>query len=318
MFSKIKLLSAVAASAFLFSTASALGGEFPSGPIKIVHGSSAGAPQDVMVRRLASEMEVVAGVPVVVEPRPGGTGQLAMAYLKGQAPDGHTIFNDATGITSVLQLPGAAHKWTDFQPLYRIQLDPFALYTKRDGAYPTLDALLAAMREKPGQIRVGGYGTGSPHQITTLMLAELAGVEPTWVPFSSGGDAINAVMAGDIEAAMSNISVYGRFKERTQVVAVTSEDRVAAHPDVPTFRELGNDLARYHWRGMFVHGDTPGAIVDKLYQIVDAAVNSEDFQKYLAESSTLQGSMTNAEFQSLLEDQAVADEKMLKSLGMLE
>lgn len=292
--------------------------DFPSGPIKIVHGSSAGAPQDVMVRRLAAQMEAVAGVPVVVEPRPGGTGQVAMAYLKGQAADGHTIFNDATGITSVLQLPGAAHEWTDFKPLYRIQLDPFALYTSRDGEYEDLDSLLAAMKANPGQIRVGGYGTGSPHQITTLMLGELAGVEPTWVPFSSGGDAIGAVMAGDIEAAMSNISVYGRFKERTRVVAVTSEERVEAHPDVPTFRELGHDLARYHWRGMFVHGDTPEETVEKLHAIVDEAVASEDFQAYLAESSTLEGTMSRAEFQSLLEEQAVADEKMLKSLGMLE
>ena len=318
MIRKIRVLSTLAAGTFALFAGAASGDGFPAGPIKIVHGSSAGAPQDVMVRRLATQMEVVAGVPVVVEPRPGGTGQLAMAYLKGQPADGHTIFNDATGITSVLQLPGAAHEWTDFTPLYRIQLDPFALYTKREGDYPTLDSLLAAMKENPGKIRVGGYGTGSPHQITTLMLAELAGVEPTWVPFSSGGDAINAVMAGDIEAAMSNISVYGRFKERTQVVAVTSEDRVDAHPDVSTFSELGHDLARYHWRGMFVHGDTPDAIVEKLYQIVDKAVNSEDFQAYLADSSTLQGSMSAAAFMSLLEDQAVADEKMLKSLGMLE
>jgi putative tricarboxylic transport membrane protein len=317
MLNRITAIAAVAASALLLSTAVGAA-DFPSGPIKIVHGSSAGAPQDVMVRRLATSMEAIAGVPVVVEPRPGGTGQVAMAYLKGQAADGHTIFNDATGITSVLQLPGAAHKWTDFKPLYRIQLDPFALYTSRDSDHATLDALLAAMKDKPGQIRVGGYGTGSPHQITTLIMAELAGVEATWVPFSSGGDAINAVMSGDIEAAMSNISVYGRFKERTQVVAVTSEERVAAHSEVPTFVELGHDLARYHWRGMFVHGDTPDDTVDKLYAILDEAMQSEDFQNYLSESSTLEGTMSQADFRALLEQQAVADEKMLKSLGMLQ
>lgn len=315
---QVSALTALLVSALTFGSPVVSADEYPSGPIKIIHGSSAGAPQDVMVRRLAVTMEEVAGVPVVVEPRPGGTGQLAMAYLKGQPADGLTIFNDATGITSVLQLPGAAHKWDDFTPLYRIQLDPFALYVKRDGDYDSLESLVAAMGENPGQIRIGGYGTGSPHQITTLILADLAEVEVTWVPFSSGGDAINAVMAGDIEAAMSNISAYSRFKERTEVVAVTSEERVKAHPDVPTFVELGHDLARYHWRGMFLRGDTPDEIVDKLHAIIDESVNSEDFQSFLDDSSTLQGSMTRAEFQALLEAQAEADTKMLKKLGMLE
>jgi tripartite-type tricarboxylate transporter receptor subunit TctC len=291
--------------------------DYPSGPIKIVHGSSAGAPQDVMLRRLAENMETAAGVPVVVEPRPGGTGQVAMAYLKGQAPDGHTIFSDATGITTVLQMPGAAHEWTDFEPLYRIQLDPFALYVQRDGDYAALDDLLADMKANSEEVRIGGYGSGSPHQITAIFMAEQAGVDLNWVPYNSGSDAVAAVMAGDLDAAMSNISVYGRFKDKTKVVGVTSDERVPAHPDTPTFKEQGLDLSRYHWRGMFVHGETEDAVADELHAIVDEAVNSEDFQEYLTASSTLQGTMTRDEFGDMLEEQAENDLVTLKNLGMV-
>lgn len=318
MLPRFKILVAALASGLMLSgAAGAAEGDYPSEPIKIVHGSSAGAPQDVMLRQLAPHLEEVAGVPIVVEPRPGGSGQVAMAYLKGQPADGYTILNEATGITSILQLPGAAHEWQDFTPLYRIQLDPFALYVQRDGKYTTLEEFIAAMKEQPGLIRIGGYGSGSPHQLTALAMAEEAGVEMVWVPYSSGTDAINAVMGGDIDAAMSNISVYNRFKERTKVLAVTSEEQLEAYPKVPTFRDEGIDLARYHWRGMFVKEGTPPEIVDELYRLIGEAVQSEGFQQYLADSSTLPGNMPRAEFEKMLEKQAESDRKTLTEIGML-
>lgn len=292
--------------------------EYPSEPIKIVHGSSAGAPQDVMLRELAQAMEKAAGVPVVVEPRPGGTGQVAMAYLSGQPADGHTIFSDATGITSVLQMPGSAYDWTDFEPVYRIQLDPFALYVRRDGEYQSLEDLVAAMEANPEQIRIGGYGTASPHQFTALALADEAGVEFTWVPHNSGTDAIAAVMAGDLEAAMSNISVYNRFKDNTEVVAITSDERLESFPDTPTFQEQGYPIARYHWRGMFAKDGTPDEVLDRLHEIVGEAVESEAFQQYLAGTATIDGSMSRADFQAMLEEQAASDRSRMIELGMIE
>jgi len=312
------LFAAAAVVCAFGQTGAAAAADYPDQPIKIVHGSSPGAPQDVMLRTLAQEMEKVAGVPVVVEGRPGGTGQVAMAYLKGQPADGYTIFSDATGITTVLQLPGAAYKWDDFKPLYRIQLDPFALYVKRGGAYSDLGDLIEDAKKRGEDVRIGGYGTGSPHQITTLALADAAGVDVTWVPYNSGSDAIAAVMAGDLEAAMSNISVYSRFKDRTKVVAVTSDEPVKAFPEVPTLRDAGYDIARYHWRGMFVDKDTPEGVTDDLYAIVDEAVKSPGFQAYLEKSSTLPGVMSRADFTEMLKGQAENDHKVLIDLGMIE
>ncbi|PMR72966.1 Bug family tripartite tricarboxylate transporter substrate binding protein [Billgrantia endophytica] len=292
--------------------------DFPDQPIRVVHTSSPGAPVDVMMRNLAQHMEAIAGVPVVVEGRPGGSGQVAMSYLKSQPADGYTIHTDGTGITAILQLPGAAHDWRDFTPLYRVQLDPFALYVQRDGAYSSLDDLLEDMRERGGQFRIGGFGTGSPHQLATLAMADEAGVDVRWVQYSSGADAVADVMSGDLEAAMSNIAIYGRFKDRTQVLAHTSEERLDAYPDIPTFADEGIDLTRYHWRGNFVHGDTPDEIVDALYDIMDQAVQSEGFQEYLEETSTLSGRMPREEFTALLEAQAESDREVLIQLGMIE
>jgi putative tricarboxylic transport membrane protein len=291
--------------------------KFPSHPILIVHGSKPGAPQDVMLRVLAKEMSQVTHVGVDVQGRPGGTGQAAIGYMVGQPANGYTIFSDATGITSVLQLPGAQFKWTQLQPVYRMQLDPFALYVK-EGKFKSLKDFFAAAKSHPGSLRVGGYGVGSPHQITMLLLAQQAGAKVTWVPFDSGSKAIAAAIGGNIDAAMSNISVYRSFKGKAQVLGVSSGDRVKPFDDVPTFKEQGYDMVRYHWRGCFVKKGTPMPIVEKLHDVVGEAVKSAAFQKYLADTATLDGTMSLPEFEQLLEKQAKDDLVVLKQLGMVK
>lgn len=311
-----KVLTVIVGALISFS-APVYADEFPSTTIKIVHGSSAGAPQDVMLRRLAPLIEQQAGVSVVVEPRPGGSGQAAMAYLKGQPADGYTIFSDGTGITSILQLPGAAHSWKDFQALYQIQLDPFALYVKADGKFEGLEDFVQSMKDNPGKIRVGGYGSGSPHHLMVQALAKKADAQITWIPYSSGTDAITAVMSGDIEAALSNVSVADRFKERTRLLAVSSEEKIPGLENIPTFKDKNYDLVKYHWRGVFLKNGTPKEIVDKLYQIFDVAVKSEEFKSYFDKSRTLHSGISIKDFEDLLTAQATEDREALIELKLI-
>lgn len=308
----------VAASvSFVFVVTGSFAQDFPSRPIKIVHGSDAGAPQDVMLRELAQHMQQATGVSVVVEPRPGGSGQVAMAAVIGQPADGHTIFSDGTGFTAILQMEGAAYSIDSFRPLYRIQLDPFALYVSKDGDFGSLEEFVHAMRDNPGEVRIGGYGTGTPFQFTSLTLAEEGRVELTWVPYNSGTDAITAVMAGDLEAAMSNISVFERFQESTSILAVSAAERVEAFDHIPTFLEQGYPIERYHWRGMLVDADTPDVVVEQLHAIIGEAVATNDFQSFLARTSTLDGTMSVAEFESMVTEQAASDKERLTALGMI-
>ncbi|WP_424138842.1 tripartite tricarboxylate transporter substrate binding protein [Roseomonas chloroacetimidivorans] len=269
-----------------------------------------------MLRLLAEEWQQIAGHPVVVDARPGASGQVAMAMLKQLPADGRTVFSDGTGITSILQLPTAQHRWTDFEPLYRLQLDPFALYVKQ-GAYPDLAAFLEAMRKRPGAVRIGGFALGGPHQIAMLRAAAKAGARFTWIPFDSGSRAITGVMGGHLEASMSNISVYETFRERTTVLAQTGEDRLGRFNDIPTFREAGIDIIAYHWRGMFLRRGTPEPVIEELYGQIGKVVRSARFQAYLRDSATLDGSMTRPAFAAMLEEQAASDTQVLKDIGLL-
>lgn len=293
------------------------GPAFAQAPItRIIHGSNAGAPQDIMLRLLAEEMQRASGQQVIVEPRPGASGQIAMGVLKQAPADGRTIFSDGTGITSILQLPTAQHKWTDFEPLYRIQLDPFALYVNPK-RFPTLDSAVAEMRKAPDAFRVGGFAQGGPHQITLMLAMEKAKASFAWIPYDSGAKAITAVMGDHLEGSMSNISVLPSFRERTVVLAHTAAERIAQFPDVPTFKELGIDIVRYHWRGMFVKPGTPEPVIQRLFDMVGAGVKAPKFQQYLKESGTLDGTMTRAEYAAMLAEQAKGDTVVLRQLRMI-
>lgn len=286
-------------------------------PIKIIHGSNAGAPQDVMLRIVAEEMRKALDQAVIVEPRPGAEGQVAMTALKQAPADGQTIFSDGTGITSILQIPGALHKWTDFEPLYRLQLDPFALYVQR-GKYADMKALIAEMRAKPSKVRIGGYAVNGPHRLTLVMVSKQFGGDFIWIPYNSGARAITEVMGGHMEGSMSNISIYEGFKEKTMVLAHTGETRVAQFPEVPTFKELGINVVRYHWRGMFVKKGTPEAVINRLFDGIGKAVKSQRYQTYLQGTATLDGTMSRADYAKMLEEQAKADTQMLEELGALK
>lgn len=288
-----------------------------SNVIRIVHGSNAGAPQDIMLRLLAEEMQKAAGQSVIVDPRPGASGQIAMNALKQAPADGRTIFSDGTGITSILQLPERQHEWTDFEPLYRIQLDPFALYAlpKR---YPALKDMLQDMRARPGEVRVGGFALGGPFQIVLTLIASKADATFSWIPYDSGTKAITAAMGEHLEGAMSNISVYPSFREKMVVLAHTGEARLEQFPNVPTFKELGIDIVRYHWRGMFMKKGTPEKTLDHMIEIVGTAVKSPRFQAYLRDSGTLDGTISRKAFAEMLAEQARGETLVLRQLKMLQ
>ena len=284
--------------------------------LRIVHGSNAGAPQDVMLRILADEISKATGRNVIVEPKPGASGQLAMSFLKQAPADGLTMLADGTGITSILQLPGRLHEWTDFEPLYRVQLDPFALYALPQ-KFKDFGAFAEEMRVKKDHVRIGGYAIGGPFQMVMMQLSRRVDGDFSWIPYDSGGKAIAAVIGEQIEGAVSNVSVAGTFTPRTKILAQTGEARLAQLPDVPTLKELGIDIVKYHWRGLFIKKGTPEALIERNYAMIKTGVASARFQKYLKESGTIEGTISRTAMSDMLTEQARNDTQLLKQLKMI-
>jgi len=305
------LICAVASNVSFTAVAS----EFPSKPIKIIHTSRSGAPQDVMFRILADAMSKVAGQPVLVEGRRGGRGMVALSYVMEQPSDGYTISSACgRGVIITTSKPSSRYKITAIRAIYRVQLDPYALYVKRGGQYKDLRALQAAFKNNP-KPRVGGFGTRGSHYIATRMWADMFGGKFIWVPFKSGNKAIAAVLGGNLDATMSNLGAYPSVRDNAKIVAITAESRTNQFPKVPTFKELGFDHVRNHWRLVCVKKDMPEKIVQKVYSIIKKAIASDKYQKYLKETATVEGTMPLEKVEQWYRKQVVATMADRKKFG---
>lgn len=117
---------------------------------------------------------------------------------------------------------------------------------------------------------------------------------------------------------MTNISVYPSFREKMVILAHTGESRFEQFPEVPTFKERGVDIVRYHWRGMVLKKGTPEPVIDRTHALVGAGVKSARFQAYLKDSATLDGTMTRAAMAEMLAEQARGDTVILKQLKLIK
>jgi putative tricarboxylic transport membrane protein len=173
------------------------------------------------------------------------------------------------------------------------------------------------MRIKKDYVRIGGYAIGGPFQLVMMQLSRRVNGDFSWISYDSGGKAIAAVIGEQIEGAISNVSVAGTFTPRTKILAQTGEARLQQMPDVPTLKELGIDIVKYHWRGLFIKKGTPDALIERNYAMVKAGVTSARFQKYLRESGTIEGTISRPAMSDMLAEQAQNDTQLLKQLKMI-
>ena len=198
----------------------------------------------------------------------------------------------------------------DFQPLVRVQVDPFALAVRGDSEFETLQDFLDASQDRT--LNVGGFGSASPHGMFNFRLADETGADLTWIPFQAGSDAITAVLGGHVDAVISNPSSMMSQVEAgsMRILAVATEERGEDLPDTPTFIESGVNLVDSQWRGLFVKAGTPPEVLATLDEALMAAIKSPEFQEYLDRTIQADGYMGPEEFTAFVE-QEMADAERL-------
>jgi len=261
---------------------------------------------------------------MIVVTKAGGQGATCMAFVRERPADGYTICdftcsNVIATATGVLPFNPAV----DILPVLRVEMDPYTVAVLPDSPWNTLDELLTYIREHPGELTAGGYGTASSESLGWLKLLKAAGdLKTKWVPYDSSGEARTACLGGHIDIAPLNISETAEYHKagRMKILAVCTPERMEIVPDVPTYKELGYDVDASHWRGIFTHPDTPQEVVTKLRELLKETVHDPEFLQHLADCGMEPADTfaSSAEFSEWVANEVEAYKVILKEIGAIK
>ena len=261
--------------------------EFPEKQITVVCPYQAGGASDTTSRIYAAMLQEAAGVPVIVDNRTGSNGSVGLTFGAQADPDGYTI--TYMPVESVInKFLGIGEVTTDdFAFIGLAMTIPAAITVRADAEWETFEDFLAYAKENPGDITVGNSGTGSIWHIAAAAVEDTCEVELDHIPYPDGAAAaIAGLLGGEIDAvavSAAEVSTYvadGQLK--TLVILGNNRCSADSLKDVPTAKELGYDVAVEGWGGFAVPAATDAAVVEKLVELSDTAINSDDMKELLA------------------------------------
>lgn len=262
--------------------------EFPSRPIKLIIGFGAGGLGDTAGRAIAQHMSTTIGKPVVVENMPGAGGSLAASTLARSEPDGHTMLwvsgQNAIAPSMFKSLP---YNWSrDFAPVATVGKFDYVIVVGKDSPLKTLKEAIEASKKNPDKFNIAVISAGSAQHLNALWFKSLTGMTVPTVHFKTTGQVVGALLAGDVQVAFETLpGVIGQIKAGTvRALAVSSSERLASLPDVPTAREAGvPEYLMTSWNGIVVPAKTPKEIVMRLNKELRTAVMAPEVKKRLAD-----------------------------------
>ncbi len=262
-------LAAAAVSALLLPQA-VCAQEFPGRPVRLVVPFAAGGVSDIIGRTLAGRLQEKLGQPVIVDNRGGAGGSIGSDIVAKAQPDGHTILLGSNGTHAIVpylyrKLPYDPVK--DFTPIGMVAITPTVLAVNPDLPAKSVRELIALARAKPGALSFGSSGIGSTSHLAGEMLATIAGVTLTHVPYKSASAAYPDVFGGRVPLIFDSVvSMTPHLKAgRLRPLAVTTPRRVATLPELPTMAEAGlPGYAITLWIAVFGPAGMPAAVTTRL------------------------------------------------------
>lgn len=252
---------------------------WPTQPVRLLVGFTAGGPTDIVARALAEPLGKSLGQPVIVDNRPGANTIIA-AQAVAQAKDGHTLLMAATNHTMISALYSRQIQFDpvkSFKAVCRIGASPTVLVVGPQAGFTRLADFLAKAKSQPRAVTYASPGQGSSVHFAGEDFAQRAGLQLTHVPYKGAAPAIADVMAGQVMASFASLgSVLPSIKSgKLLALAVASPQRVSALPQVPTFEESGIKGYRADaWYGVLAPAQTPEPVLQKLQTEVSRFVTS--------------------------------------------
>ena len=269
-FNRRQLLVALAASSAPWLATNALAQAYPTKPVKLMVGSPPGGPSDFLARTFGDSVGPVLGQSFLVENKAGASGTLAADVVAKASGDGHTLL--ISGPASIAVVPHLFPKLTynpdaDFVPISMLGAGAFVLVVHPSLPVKNVQELIAHAKARPGSISFGSGGNGSSGQLCTELFSSLTGVKMLHVPYKGDGQALNDLLAGQIQLMFTapNVAMAHVKADKLKLLAVTTRDRVPSMPETPTVNESGvKDFEYLGWIVTFAPASTPKPVIDAL------------------------------------------------------
>lgn len=298
---------------------------FPTRPITLVAPFPPGGVADLTARPVAAAMERVLKNPVAVVNKTGAAGAVGMSFVANTKPDGYTLL---LALSSISIIPEAdklfdrkpAYTMDQLVPIALISADPTILVVHADRPWKSVKEFVEDARKRPGEISFSSSGVYGTLHMATEMLSHAAGITLRHVPYAGAGPALTAILGGHVDALASGPAVVlPHIKAgKLRPLAGWGVKRVAALPDLPTFKELGYDIEFYIWAGVFAPRGTPEPVLKKLREGVGQAVQDPAFKGAMAKIETPIAYLDAPEFQKFWEKDAKMLADAIKRVGKIE
>ncbi|MGZ8992505.1 MAG: Bug family tripartite tricarboxylate transporter substrate binding protein [Burkholderiaceae bacterium] len=274
----------------LLSSAFARAQEWPTKPVRFIVGYPAGGGHDFVARTVAQRMAEQLKQPFLVENRSGASGAIGTDHVAKSDPDGHTLLIASPAEVLVGPIAGQKVPYDpakDLVPVALIGETPLAVAIHPSVPANTMQELLALAKRSPGKLSYGTPGTGSSHQFAGEAIKAIGDVFIVHIPYRGAAPAVTDLLGGQVEIGIAGMPpVIGHHKSgKLKIIAVTSAQRSAATPEIPSVAELPG-FAGFHftnWQGVYAAAKTPPAVIQRIAaEIANAVRDPATRQRLLA------------------------------------
>jgi len=316
---RLSLLSAMlAASIGTCGSVLAQGAQsYPERPIRIIVPFAPGGSSDVLARSIGQKLTEMWGQQVIVDNRPGASGNIGAGEAARSEPDGYTLLLVDVGTITISPsiFPQLGYDPAGFAPITMVAVSPHALVVNPSVPVSSVQELIAYGKANPGKLNYASAGIGTAVHLAGEQFQEMTGTTWTHVPYKGGAAALVGIVGGEVDLTLNGLlATLPHIKSgKLRALAVAGTKRASAMPDLPTVSEAGvPGFQSGSWQGLLAPGGTPKEIVTKLHDGVVKVLNDPDMTKRLADQGAEVVGDTPEEFAAFIREDTTKWARLVK------
>ena len=294
---------------------------WPTKPIKLIVGTASGGGPDAIARLIAPRMGERLGQSVIVELKPGGSGQIASEFVATSPADGYTWLLTTTMIQAIIpqlkkQLPYDPIK--DFYPISLIGTTANVLVVGKHLDVTNAGQFVALVKSKPGKMTYGSAGVGSPAHLAGELFATSVGVPMTHISYKGSTQALTDIAGGQVDMIITSPSAAKNLAQggKVLVLATTGLKRDPTNPQLPPLSEVLPGFEITQWWGIMIRSGTPKPIADRIHAALIATLNEPTIKSQLAAQGGIAQAMESAAFGSFIQKERNRYAEIIKAANI--